>query len=58
MKLSAHDIRRLAVESRRDPRTVKSVVEGRPARDMATLDIREAADRLGISIDGEEARTP
>jgi hypothetical protein len=58
MRISAHDIRRLAVEARRDPRTVKAAIEGR-ARELATLDVREAAQRLGIELPPrEEAPTP
>jgi hypothetical protein len=54
--ITAHDIRRLSVEARRDPRTVRAVIEGR-ARQLAELEVREAAARLGISLPGpEEAR--
>jgi hypothetical protein len=53
--LTAHDIRRLAVESRRDPRTVRNVIAGR-ARDLAKLEISEAAERLGIALPTVEAR--
>ena len=54
--ISAHDVRRLSVESRRDPRTVKAVIDGR-ARELAKLAVREAAERLGIALPTSEARS-
>ena len=53
-RLTAHDIRRLAVEARRDPRSVEAVIEGR-ARDVTALAVREAAARLGIELPTPEA---
>jgi DNA-binding LacI/PurR family transcriptional regulator len=55
MKLPAHDVRRIAVEARRDPRTVRNVLEGRPAKDVAKQDVLEAAERLGYMA--EERKT-
>jgi hypothetical protein len=48
-KLTPHDVRRIAVEARRDPRSVHSVLAG-TAKDLTTLAVREAAARLGIDI--------
>jgi hypothetical protein len=47
--LTAHQIRQIAVEARRDPRTVRAVIERR-ARGVSDVAIREAADRLGIRL--------
>lgn len=49
LKFSAHLIRALAVEARRDPRTVRRVIDGR-GRGLADLCVREAAKRLGIEL--------
>jgi len=48
-KLTQHEIRRLSVEARRDPRTVVKVLAGE-ASPLATLTVREAAQRLGIRL--------
>jgi hypothetical protein len=48
--ISAHDIRRIAVEAHRDPRTVIAALEGR-ARPIATASVQSAAERLGIALD-------
>jgi hypothetical protein len=42
-------VRRLSVEARRDPRSVRNVVDGR-AKAVVALSVREAADRLGIDL--------
>lgn len=47
--LTAHNIRRLAVEARRDPRTIRNVLHGR-AKGVAELAVREAAERLGLTL--------
>ena len=49
--LSSFDIRRLAVEAHRDPRTVRAALEGR-ASPLATSAVQEAAKRLGIELPG------
>ncbi len=48
-KLSQHEIRQIAVEARRDPRTVVAVVNG-TATDLSAMAVREAAARLGIGL--------
>ena len=48
-RLTQHDIRRLAVEARRDPRTVARVIAGEGSP-LARLTVREAAERLGITL--------
>jgi hypothetical protein len=49
MQFSAHLIRALAVEARRDPRTVQRVIAGR-GRGLANLCVRDAAAKLGIEL--------
>ena len=50
LTLSAHTIRRLSVESMRDPRSVLRVVAGRPVRSVVEQSVRDAAARLGIVL--------
>jgi hypothetical protein len=49
LRLSAHDIRRISVEAQRDPRTVAKAIAGE-ATPLATLSVRQAAARLGITL--------
>lgn len=49
--LSAHDVRRLAVEAHRDPRTVRSWYRDRESvRPMVDASLTVAATRLGIAL--------
>lgn len=48
-RLTAHEKRAIAVEARRDPRAIDSVLAG-TARPLTELAIREAAERLGITL--------
>jgi len=49
MKLSAHDIRRLSVEAKRDPRTVRAWYADRGSvRSTADAALTDAANRLGL----------
>jgi hypothetical protein len=57
MQLSAHLIRDLAVEARRDPRTVRRVIDGR-GRGLADLCVREAAAKLGIELPPQNGDAP
>ena len=54
-RLTAHDIRRISVEARRDPRSVEAVIEGH-AKPLTELVVREAAARLGIELPTPEPR--
>jgi hypothetical protein len=51
-KLDAHTVRRIAVEAKRDPRTVQRWLEGERGKSTADAAIAEAVDRLGL---GREA---
>jgi DNA-binding LacI/PurR family transcriptional regulator len=46
--LSAHDLRRVAVEAEVDPRTVKKVVAGGAVRDVLLRRIERAMKKLGV----------
>jgi hypothetical protein len=48
-KLNAHEIRKIAVEARRDPRSVVAVIAG-TAAPMTEVTVKEAAQRLGIKL--------
>jgi len=45
--LSPHDIRRIAVEAKRDPRAVKNALAGR-GKPLTLLAVAEAMKRLGM----------
>lgn len=47
---TAHDVRRLAVESVTDPRTVRRFLEGKPLREMTRIRLEQAAARIGVSV--------
>jgi hypothetical protein len=51
--LEPHDIRRIAVESYRDPRTVRACYAGRRVAPLALASVRDAAVRLGYPPPGE-----
>ena len=48
--LNAHTIRKIAVESMRDPRTVRKVIEQGATEGVVAVSVREAAKRLGIQL--------
>ena len=50
MKLSAHDLRRLSVEEKRDPRTVSRFIDNpNRVKSTARASIEEAIARLGFA---------
>jgi hypothetical protein len=52
VRIDPRDIPRLADEAHRDVRTVLSVYAGTAGK-LATLSVREAAQRLGIPFPGD-----
>ena len=48
-KLTPHDERRVAVAAGCDPRTVRSVIAGKPAHSTTTARVHEALCSLGLA---------
>lgn len=48
--ITAHDIRRISVESLTDPRTIGRYLRGEHVRGMSETRIRAAIAKLGITI--------
>jgi hypothetical protein len=57
MLMPAHIVRALAVESRRDPRSVINAINGK-ARGVVVLSVQEAAARLGIEMPHTRSSEP
>lgn len=56
--LHAHDIRRIAVEACRDPRTVAKILRGEPCSGTAFAAVKAAAERLGFNIAAPSSTPP
>jgi hypothetical protein len=54
-KLTAAEVRRLAVDSSTDPRTVQVVLEGAPLVTMARQRVASALRAAGYAVPGERA---
>lgn len=49
--LDPHVLRRIAVEAHRDPRCVKSVLQGKPSTATSRAAVADAIRELGLSIE-------
>lgn len=56
--ITAHDVRRIAVESITDPRTVNRFLRGESVRSMTSARIAAALEKLGIAIPAPAPATP
>ena len=51
--MQAHDVRRVAVESESDPRTVRAYLERRPVRSTSAARIKRALRALDLDLPAE-----